>query len=317
MVSGCSKSAYETLILVSPFSGTSHQMQFIECPQFPCQQAWPWWPGRRSHGLPFSTSQESTKTTQNCPTWSRPTTQTILGSSPEASHCCQPTQKTKVLKYLIWARKNRQCYAHFRHHTKPKSPGGLAFVTVPNADGMIHPVLDRDEMETTLLEYSRTHFAQAKCSLFTMEPLSHLLTDNGLTPFGDLITNCWQVFNLHHFDEPTKLILGHLYHKLPSMGNHQHTLNYSLLMNGIRKWPKCTTTSPLGQHLGIYKTLQKHLTMNKNNSDTDRTWHQIPTVFNKVVTSLLDFWLHVPCTEAPLEQSNLANHQRDEPTYKD
>jgi len=31
------------------------------------------------------------------------------------------------------------------------------------------------------------------------------------------------------------------------------------MMEGIKKWPECTKTSPLGCHLGIYKTLQKHV----------------------------------------------------------
>ncbi len=44
-------------------------------------------------------------------------------------------------------------------------------------------------------------------------------------------------------------------------------------MNSIKKWPERTVTSPSGRHLGIYKTLQKHVLRKKtgqpNNQDTD------------------------------------------------
>ncbi len=71
-------------------------------------------------------------------------------------------KKTKALTYLIRAERNRHCYARFRQHTKPKAPGGLAYITVQNNTGENQPLLDEQEMETTLLEYSRTHFAQAE-----------------------------------------------------------------------------------------------------------------------------------------------------------
>jgi len=62
--------------------------------------------------------------------------------------------------------------------------------------GKQHPLLAHDELKNTLLEHSQTHFAQAKGSPFTTEPLSQLLQYDGLTPDGDLLTN------LHNFDEP-------------------------------------------------------------------------------------------------------------------
>jgi len=56
--------------------------------------------------------------------------------------------------------------------------GGLAFVTIPSSNGMMTPLLDQDDIEDTLLEYSKTHFAQAEGLLFIQEPLSHLLQYN-------------------------------------------------------------------------------------------------------------------------------------------
>jgi len=171
-------------------------------------------------------------------------------------------KKSKALQYLIRAERNRQCYARFRQHTKPKSAGGLAFVTVTNEDGTRQPVLERDEMESTLLEYSRTHFARAEGSPFTQEPLGRLLKYDGLTPFGNRVTNGRPVNTLHQFDKPTKAILENLRRKTPA-DSQPTTLDHETLLEGIKKWPERTTTSPSGRHLGIYKTLGKHLVPTK------------------------------------------------------
>jgi len=94
-------------------------------------------------------------------------------------------KKSKALKYMIRAERNRQCYARFHQHTKPKSAGGLAFVTVTNDDGMWQPLLGCNKLETMLLEYSWTHFACAEGSPFMQELPRHLLQYNGLTSFGN------------------------------------------------------------------------------------------------------------------------------------
>jgi len=172
-------------------------------------------------------------------------------------------KRTNALKYLIRAERNRQCYARFRNHTKPKSAGGLAFVTVPSADGSPHPLLDRDEIEATLLEHSRTHFAAAEGSPFTCDPLKRLLQYDGITPFGDLVHNGSPLLHHYSFDEPTMAILQNLRKKITPDDGDTHPLNYDLLMNGIKKWPEKTSTSPSGRHLGIYKTLQKHVVKKK------------------------------------------------------
>jgi len=58
--------------------------------------------------------------------------------------------------------------------------------------------------------------------------------------------------------------------KLPTDHSPPHLLDYNLLMNGIKKWPERTTTSPSGRHLGIYKTLQKHVLKDKNTNRNDQ-----------------------------------------------
>jgi len=160
---------------------------------------------------------------------------------------------------LIHAERNRQCYARFRQHTKPKAPGGLAFVNVTDEEGQQQPLLQHQELEDTLLEYSRTHFAKVEGSCFTKDPLKRLLNYDGLTAFGERITNGQSLGTIHNFDEPTTAILQNLKRKTPAPSHLDPKLDYSQLLTGIKKWPECTTTSPSGRHLGIYKTLAKHV----------------------------------------------------------
>jgi len=175
-------------------------------------------------------------------------------------------KKSQALKYLIRAERNRQCYARFRHNTKPKSSGSLAFVTVKDANGVQQPLLEQDEIEDTLLEYSRTQFAKAEGSPFTQAPLNHLLQYDGLTAFGESVFKGWDLLTHHQFDEPTRAILQNMHNKLPTTNHPPQLLDYELLMNGIKKWPERTTMSPSGRHLGIYKTLQKHVRRKKSDN---------------------------------------------------
>jgi len=60
-------------------------------------------------------------------------------------------------------------------------------------------------------------------------------------------------------NDATKALLHHLRNKSPDPAARLHPLNYEELQNGIKKWPEKTSTSPSGRHLGIYKSLQRHL----------------------------------------------------------
>jgi len=168
-------------------------------------------------------------------------------------------KKTKALTYLIWAKQNCRCYACYCHHTKPKAPGGLAFVMVHDDDSNLQSILDQQEREDMLLEFSRLHFAKAEGTPFATEPLGRILAYNGLTTYGNKISRGRPHFDHYHFDEPTQAILENLKQKVQPGQEISHALNYDGLMDGIKKWPEQTTTSPSGRHLGIYETLRKHV----------------------------------------------------------
>jgi len=58
---------------------------------------------------------------------------------------------------------------------------------VPKDDHPPTTILDQDNMNQALLEYSRSHFTTAQGSPFTVEPLKHLLEYDGLTMFGNRV----------------------------------------------------------------------------------------------------------------------------------
>jgi len=71
-----------------------------------------------------------------------------------------------ALTYLIRAGQNRWCYQAFRQHTKPKLAGGLTYLKVTDATTQLPTtILNKDEMDTLLLDYSRAHFAKAQGTL--------------------------------------------------------------------------------------------------------------------------------------------------------
>jgi len=161
--------------------------------------------------------------------------------TPQCSNCSKPDEMLSSPKIPNPSGKNQQCYAHFRHHTKPKAVGGLTFVTVLDSEGTQKPLLDRDEIKDMLLEHSWLHFAAADGSTFMWEPLNWLLQYDGLTTFGDFVYEGKPLEEVHRFDEPTKAILRNLHNKVQPTNNDKHHLDYELLMNGIKNgqnaWP--------------------------------------------------------------------------------
>jgi len=140
---------------------------------------------------------------------------------------------------------------------------------VTDNDSQQQPLLEHEDIEHTLLEHSQTHFAKADSSPFTQEPLNRLLKYDGIMPFGDTVYNGSPAITTYNFDEHTLAILQNLWNKLPTKCSTPHILNYKLLTKGIKKWPERTTTSPSGRHLGIYKTLLKHVVKKKKANETE------------------------------------------------
>jgi len=90
----------------------------------------------------------------------------------------------------------------------PKSTGGLAYITTNSMnDQQPTMLIDSDNMDDALLEYSHNHFATAQGTPFTEEPLSRLLQYNGITKFGQLVSQGHAQLEDLPLDDATKALL--------------------------------------------------------------------------------------------------------------
>jgi len=170
MVSGTQSSISSLSILAPKISWALHSKRSFRCN---CSHSPSTWPKISSYNHQENTFREPmhcTKATQNCQMQCQPTPEKTPWEPSESCNSSQSEKKTKSLTYLIHAKRDRQCYARFWHHTKPKAQGGLAFVNIHDAKGNTHTLLDKEEMEDTIHKFSHTHFAKAERSSFTADP---------------------------------------------------------------------------------------------------------------------------------------------------
>jgi len=168
-------------------------------------------------------------------------------------------ERKQLILGLKHAEETRRCFALVHNILHPKTPGGLTHLLIPIGPDKLEwqQVMEVDQMEDHLLEHSRQHFSQAHGTPFTQPPLSELLGFSGITPFGDLIYQGHPLPPDIKLAPATELLLKHQRRLLPLTESTSHPHEFEPLMNGIQKWPECTTTSPSGRHLGIYKSLLK------------------------------------------------------------
>ncbi len=168
-------------------------------------------------------------------------------------------QRRKLIFSLKRAEENRRCFTIVKQQVKPRTTGGLSHLLVPKQDTTDEwtTVTDINKMEQHLVDYSREYFKQAHGTPFTIPPLSTLLQYDALTEYGGAIHAGTADLDALDVEEATRLLLRHQKSKMTSSETNAHPLDFEQLMNGYRKWPERTTTSPSGRHLGIYKSMLK------------------------------------------------------------
>jgi len=191
-------------------------------------------------------------------------------------------QRQQLIRHLKTAEDNRRCFALTRAILKPHTAGGLTHVLDSNDNGnMWTNVVEKDEMEQKLLNHSQKHFSQAKGTPYTTAPLNNLLGYDGLTEFGN------QVFRGTIPPEmqlplTAKLLLQHQQSLLEPDETTEIPLTFNELMEGFKKWPEQTATSPSGRHLGTYKSMLKDLPEkedHKQNPPKYRGIHVMHSIF--------------------------------------
>jgi len=160
-----------------------------------------------------------------------------------------------------------------RSITKPKQHGGISHVQIPIHHPPNKPTLesiyDPQRLEQHILQQHRSHFSQAKDTIFTQEPLRTLINDKCTSKYVKQILARTADIGSLPVNKYTKDLLTHLQTKVPQSESMQQPLKSDTIIQGFKTWPKCTLTLPSGQHLGTYKSLAKHFPPPRDNNQND------------------------------------------------
>jgi len=180
----------------------------------------------------------------------------------KAAHACKDTHQKKLILCLKRTDELKWCYSLVCSITKPKQQGGLSHVQTPTNNPPNEPqwksVYDPQQLENHVLQHHCKHVLQAHGTGFTQEPLCSLINNECTSECAQQILAGTASIDTLNTDEYTKALLHHLKSKTTPNEPTSHPLDPEALTQGFKNWPECTSTSPLGRHLGIYKSLAKH-----------------------------------------------------------
>jgi len=164
----------------------------------------------------------------------------------------------------------QSCYALVRSVTKPRQPGGLSHVKIPNPENTHwESIYEPRALEKHILKQHRKHFSQAAGTIFTRNPLRTLINDKCTSNFAKQVLAGTANLEDLSIDDYTKDLLRHLKTKVSPTENPANPLDSDDLIQGFKRWPEKTTTSPSGRHLGIYKSLAKHFPPPKDKNNPE------------------------------------------------
>jgi len=168
-------------------------------------------------------------------------------------------------------RGNWWCFSLVCHFMKLQSAGGLSKLKIPDPDKpqKWKTITKPHQMDQELLQYCQHHFGKSLGTPFTVSPLNDLLSYDSLTTFGQQVLHDTANLSMLTIDEYTSLLLRHQKYCTPANIPKFQEMPYESLMQGFQKWKERTSTSPSGQHLGIYKALLKD-----DNHDKRKTHHK-------------------------------------------
>jgi len=146
------------------------------------------------------------------------------------------------------AEQNRKCFAIHQQYMKPRSAAGITKLWVPDAvnPASWHTILDPREIESHLIQYCQQHFQMPQGSPYMVPPLAPLLQHDSITPFGKQILHGTANIENMQISYHMKLLLQHQRTWLPADYPRFQTLPFEAMLEGFRKWPERTSTSPSG-----------------------------------------------------------------------
>jgi len=155
--------------------------------------------------------------------------------------------RQRLIFQLRQAELNRHWFVAVKSILKPRSPGGLTHLLIPNENdsNKWKTIDDPKDIEQNLLSFCQSHFATAHGSPFTIPPLSDLLQSDSVTPFAKNVLNGTAEIDELPIDKATKVFLKHQRRPTNFIAQPQ-PLNFEKLTEGFKKWPEKTLTSPSG-----------------------------------------------------------------------
>ena len=158
-----------------------------------------------------------------------------------------------ILRQIIRAEATKRCYKKLRWIMNPPKPG-VTFVDRVSPDGQPETLYDRTTLENAILQRNRRHFNQCAGTPFTIGKLRQLgwAADSELA--NSILKGSAQIESISS-DEIEQYLLNQCQQQTTEISDCITTTDLTQL---FKKWKECTTTSPSGRHLGIYKAIFLH-----------------------------------------------------------
>jgi len=181
--------------------------------------------------------------------------------------------KCKLILHLKSAEENQRCFGLVCHFMKLRTVGGLSKLKIldPEQPQKWNTITDPHQMDQELLQYCQDHFGKSFGTPYMVAPLSKLLAYDRLAEFGQHVLHGTADLSSQKIDDYTASLLRHQQYCTPANIPKFQEMPYDNLMQGFRKWKECTSTSPSGHHLGIYKALLKDDNRDKKKKEHKNT----------------------------------------------
>ena len=183
-----------------------------------------------------------------------------LSAKAEAEAKLGRNNKATIIKRILRAEESKQRFCTIQRKLKRKFRSGLHSVTIPSESGPAGEykrIVDRQEIEETLLTHNQQHFEQAIGSPFSSEPLISLLGWDGSEHESNRVLQTGTI-DADNLNKATKEILG-LIKRPKECEDIDIAITTADLGSGFKSWKETTSTSPSGLHLGIYKSIFRHV----------------------------------------------------------
>ena len=197
-------------------------------------------------------------------------------------------KKSKAIKRMIQAESTHRSYKKMRMTTKDSKSPGLAAVQVTEKDGSIKTISDPAEMTPLLVEAGRRHYSQANGTPFTVGPLADIEYTACCIQANNILNGCSSFASNPELDRETRNWISHAAFIRGQEDKLDHIdcwLTPDQVRKGYLVWDESTSTSPEGDHLGIYKALARKFDKKEDEDGSlraiqDAMWEVIATIMN-------------------------------------